>query len=130
MTPIVVYLPLRLVSEANNRDHWAKRSARAKIQRNATRMVVAARFAREGIVPLKAISAWGFDVLITRIGKRILDTDNLARSAKACRDGIADAMRIDDADPRVTWCYSQSTTKGRYEVRIEIRARESAKETA
>lgn len=121
MTPVVVYLPLRLVSVANLREHWAKRSARANVHRNATRMCLTARLApyREA---LRAIATTRpvVTVRLTRIGKRRLDGDNLQSAGKACRDGIADALGVDDADPRVTWVYEQSLAK-EYGVRIEIR---------
>ena len=44
-----------------------------------------------------------YRVLITRIAPRELDSDNLTSSAKHVRDGIADALAIDDRDKRVEW---------------------------
>lgn len=49
-----------------------------------------------------------------------LDFDNLVSSAKACRDGIADALGVDDADARVTWHYAQRRGKPR-EYAVEVR---------
>ena len=46
-------------------------------------------------------------ITITRQGKRKLDDDNLASSAKHIRDGVADALGIDDGDPRLHWKYLQ-----------------------
>ena len=60
-------------------------------------------------------------VTITRIAPRALDDDNLAASAKHVRDGIADAMGLDDRDPRVRWRYAQrSDGRGVYGVEIRI----------
>lgn len=65
-------------------------------------------------------------ITIRRIGPRMLDTDNAARAAKSVRDGIADAVGIDDGDPGLTWRYEQRrATAGaagadRYGVEIEI----------
>lgn len=44
---------------------------------------------------------------LTRIAPRELDGDNLQSSLKACRDGVADWLGVDDRDPRVTWSYAQ-----------------------
>ena len=57
-------------------------------------------------------------VTLTRIGARKLDSDNLARSMKAVRDGIADALGIDDGSDRIEWKYAQE--KGKYAVKVTI----------
>src|SRR5690242_18788265 len=98
MSRICVELPLRLESLANRREHWAKRSKRAKVQR-----LTAWRMAK--VHPLPCV------VTITRIGPRPLDTDNLAISAKHVRDGIADRLGINDNDPRVEWRYRQTKSE-------------------
>lgn len=71
-------------------------------------------------------SPFGFGavVTITRLSARELDSDNLESSQKAVRDGVADALGIDDRDPRVTWLYAQEKAKG-YAVRITITRREA-----
>lgn len=51
-----------------------------------------------------------------------LDDDNLRSALKAIRDGIADALGVDDRDPRVTWEYDQR--RGPYSVEVEIRRRD------
>lgn len=43
---------------------------------------------------------------------RILDSDNFIAGAKSLRDAIADALTLDDADPRVIWQYEQLKTQG------------------
>lgn len=51
---------------------------------------------------------------------REMDSDNLAGSMKAVRDGIADALGIDDGDTnRVRWSYSQKRGKW-YAVHVTI----------
>ena len=111
--PIVdISIPIRLVSEANVREHWAVKSKRASAQRFAAR--VAMRVASYPFC-LPAI------VRITRVGPRSLDTDNLARSAKAVRDGIADWLGVDDGSPLVSWHYSQRKgERGEYAVQVEV----------
>lgn len=47
-------------------------------------------------------------VTLTRVAPSAgLDGDNLQGSLKAARDGVADWMKVDDRDPRVTWRYEQ-----------------------
>jgi len=66
-----------------------------------------------------------FEVTLTRIAPQELDDDNLARSFKAIRDGIADAVGVDDRSKRFRWKYDQE--KGgpkKYSVRIHIETKE------
>lgn len=105
---------LRLVSLANLREHWTTRSTRARKHRGEA--YDAARLSRVGCVPTLPMV-----VTITRIAPRELDTDNLAISAKSVRDGIADALGVDDKDKRVTWLYTQSRGAPKaYAVRVDI----------
>ena len=58
---------------------------------------------------------------LTRIGPRRLDSDNLAAALKHVRDGVADALGMDDGDPRLVWLYGQRRGKpGEYAVLVEI----------
>jgi hypothetical protein len=60
-------------------------------------------------------------ITITRIGPRELDTDNLAGSAKHCRDGVADWLGVNDRSKELQWLYAQEKTgKGQYGVKIHI----------
>lgn len=59
-------------------------------------------------------------VTLTRIAPRSLDSDNLASAAKACRDGISDALGIDDGAKGLTWLYAQRKGKP-HEVALEVR---------
>lgn len=101
---ITVTLPLRIVSTLNLREHWTKRHRRNQAHRKAALAVPKAE------LPCT--------VKLTRIGLKILDGDNLQGGLKALRDGIADRLGVDDADPRVTWEYAQE--RGEYAVRVEI----------
>lgn len=100
-------LPIRIESCANLREHWSKRAKRAKAHRLAAMAVP--------VHPLPCV------VTLTRIGPRELDTDNLAGGFKALRDGIADRLGVDDADPRVTWRYRQQKGPPKvYAARVDI----------
>lgn len=100
---ILVTYPEKIVSEANQREHWRPKAARAKLHRvNAwAAMRQAGGFigAPELLGPLR--------ITMTRIAPRELDSDNLASGFKASRDGVADWLGIDDGDKRLTWEYQQ-----------------------
>jgi hypothetical protein len=111
---MIFNIPIKTISEANSRDHWAIKAKRAKSQRLSARIAITLHI--QGI-------KWNAEytkVILTRIGKRKLDSDNLARSMKAIRDGIADVTGIDDGDERITWEYKQEIGKA-YSVKVEIK---------
>ena len=105
-------MPIRTVSEANMREFWAVKAHRAKGQRGTALLYT--RTALRKKKPMKP----PLRITLTRIGKRKLDSDNLARSFKAVRDGIADAIGIDDGHESLTWVYAQA--KGAYSVTVRI----------
>jgi len=107
-------MSIRTVSEANSREHWAKKMNRVKRQRTAARLATmqAMRGQTADTMPGK------ITVYLCRVGKRKLDSDNLAGSFKAIRDGIADALKIDDGDERIEWHYRQE--RGEYGVRVSV----------
>jgi hypothetical protein len=114
-----IRLPLRLVSEANARGHWSKGAKRAKEQRGVAMLACVGLVRNIVDKPIGAAR-----VTITRISPRSLDGDNLQRSAKATRDGIADALGIDDGDARLEWRYAQRRgLRGEYAVEIVIETR-------
>ena len=90
---MIYKIPLRLISAANAREHWATKARRVKGERKAALLIQKH--------PLPCI------VTITRHGKRLFDDDNNVSACKALRDSIADRLGVDDADPRVTWKYAQ-----------------------
>lgn len=117
---ILVTLPIRTVSEANRagRVHWAIKARRAKAQRTAAGLLCRVQF---GDVRGR-LAGVPWTVTLTRIAPRALDSDNLASALKSVRDGVADALGIDDRDPRVAWAYAQRRGEPRVqavEVRIE-----------
>jgi crossover junction endodeoxyribonuclease RusA len=110
-----VELPIRTWSEANARVHWATRARRAREQRRAARICVRAALARSLAPPLP------LTVTLTRLAPKRLDTDNLAISLKAVRDGVADALGLDDGDERLVWRYAQERLRpGHYGIRVEV----------
>lgn len=98
-------VPVRVVSEANLREHWTAANRRKKEQQEAVRDVWA----------LSPLPMWGGNwntagpvrVILTHFGPT-MDTDNLQRALKAIRDVVADLIGIDDGDTaRVQWHYAQ-----------------------
>ena len=104
---IEIRVPIRLVSEANNTDHWRVKHKRKKKIRDM----------------LDTYWPKDFDIVLPctieliRVAPRKLDFDNLVNAQKAVRDYVADkfipdlqAGRADD-DDRMTWRYSQEKGK-------------------
>lgn len=107
-------MPLKIVSEANCRDHWRVKAKRVKAHRITAHSMLRVAFGASG---------WAAPLVITltRIGPRDLDTDNLAGGFKAVRDGIADWLGINDGDKAVTWNYTQERGKPKqYAARVVI----------
>ena len=122
MCSVVVRIAgMRLVSLTNARMHHMAKARLARGQRKRVKWTMLEGW-RQPETPAARVRALGLVslvVTITRIGPRALDSDNLAASGKHVRDGVADALGVDDGDPRITWLYAQE--KGPYGVRIEIR---------
>lgn len=107
-------LPLKILSEANGREHWRKVADRKKLHRQTARLILQ-QYAR----PMREDAQ--FLIRLTRIAPRTLDDDNLASGFKATRDGVADWLGIDDGSPRIVWQYSQERGAARhYAARVEV----------
>lgn len=89
-------------STLNMREHWASRARRTKTQREAT--LAGWREAGSPTVPVPGV------IELCRVGRRKLDTDNLAGALKAIRDEVARIAGIDDGDDRIEWRYEQETS--------------------
>lgn len=99
-------LPMKLPSCANLREHWAVRAKRMKQHR------FHGAYQTRKLIPLDDVEETDrIYVLIVRHGVRKLDSDNLASAAKGLRDGIADALDIDDGSERIQWSYEQQTCR-------------------
>jgi hypothetical protein len=105
---------IRLTSLTNAREHWSKRAARAKTQRGRARLY--AQVAGVHLVGLPLV------ITIIRRGPGTLDDDNAVTSAKHVRDGIADALGIDDRSPLVTWVVQQERAR-QWSVKVDVKRR-------
>ena len=109
---MIVTIPIRIESTPNLREHWAKRSKRSAVHKNATWFALKAS---------KAPHALPCTVTLTRIAPRTLDGDNLQAGCKAARDGVALWLTVDDADERITWAYAQRKGGAKeYALEVEI----------
>lgn len=110
------FVPCKTVSEANTSEHWAKRSARRKKQHKAAWLMT-----RNALIIWEFKKRNGLKIILTRNGARKMDSDNLAGSMKAIRDGIAEALEINDGnDEQAIWMYAQETVKKGAEVGVWV----------
>lgn len=114
MGMLVLTAPIHVVSEANQREHWAVKGRRTKDQRATAGMVCRSLFGRPPPPPLT--------VQLIRIAPRELNRhDNLPGSFKAVCDGICDWLGIPDEDKRIQWGYAQEKGSAKqYGIRIEL----------
>ena len=109
-------MPVRVDSETNGREHWAKKFGRKKGQKMALHL---AWSAATGFLPRLVFLPCA--IRLVRVGPKSLDSDNLGESFKAIRDQIAHEIGIDDGDARITWEYAQVPVGKRvYQVRVEV----------
>ena len=107
--------PIRIVSEANDRSHWAVKHKRKSAQQ--TEMIIVLR----NVLRESPKVAFPCVVTLTRIGPRAIDSDNLANGFKGVRDAIAGELEIDDGDSRIKFEYEQEAIgKREYGVRVKI----------
>lgn len=104
---------LRLPSVANLREHHMTKATRTKRQR-----ALSAAACRKAMADHAPVAPGPFVFLLVRVAPRMLDRDNAYRAAKACVDGIADAIGLNDNDPRVTFFVAQE--KGPEALRVIV----------
>jgi hypothetical protein len=99
---VVVYAPILTISESNRsrHEHWGTTRRRAEKQRDsANRHLRSIRWFEDNGQPIT--------ITLTRLGVRNLDSGNLEAALKHVQDGVADWLKIDDGNPRLTWLYAQ-----------------------
>lgn len=116
---LAVALPFRVESRANDHrsNHWGARAKTSGKQRAGAQLVLSAHRRR-----LASMLARGLVVRVVRVGPRALDShDNIGMALKAITDGVADALEVNDRDPRVTFVPDGEV--GPWGARIEFYAR-------
>ena len=101
---LIVLIPVQTVSINNRREHWAVRATRTRHHRRIAAMIVSTAIKKRGM-PI----TFPLVIDMVRLASRRMDDDNLRAALKALRDGIADALGVDDGDRRLTWNYFQSS---------------------
>lgn len=119
---IAFTLPLEILSEMNQRDHWAVRYRRASRQKRVahTHTLKYAHRIRERVRKDSALCLVVRLVRVMRKRQRPFDSDNLQSGFKAVRDGIAWALGVDDGSDRIDWQCDQERGTGKEMVRIVI----------
>ncbi len=111
-------IPIRLISEANNHDHWAKKYSRQKKQQQRIKLEW---------LHLRPDIKLPCEIHLIRYGRKLFDDDNYIHSCKAIRDQLADCIipglcpGLADSCKEITWKYSQKITKT-YALQIDIYA--------
>lgn len=122
---LVVALPLKLTNPLNgSHKHWAVKARIRKGHREASLLALRAPLSafRNSLGGSPAGTGKTLLVAVIRVAPRQLDPhDGLPASCKGVVDGIADALGIDDRDPRIMWTYDQKKGAPRqYGVEIAI----------
>lgn len=121
---VTVVMPVRLRNTSNARDGWHATAKRAKTVRSLARQLVANEFEKADLLELPIDGELVYINIVVRlvyIGPRQLDDDGVASAVKSLRDGVADALGVDDRDPRVVWVPDQERGGVReYGARVEI----------
>lgn len=140
MKPVCVLLPLRISSpnavRFQTRGGQMAHARAVKQQRRVTNLLCFAEMRAAGLfshaverhgAQRRVLStssgefAYPCVVRLTRLSSGELDGDNLAMAFKHVRDGVADALGIDDRDSRIVWEYAQEKQpRGTYAVRVEL----------
>lgn len=114
-------LPIVTVSESNISQHWSKRAARVRAQRQQIWVKWCNNENDFKTVKIPCV------VRLTRISSRFLDDDNLRGALKSCRDGIADCINPGRAPGRadniegMSFKYAQQKGKPKEKaIRIQI----------
>lgn len=114
---------VRVLSEANQRGHWAARHRRNRGQQDIVRASLV-RLDRAAI-----LAAPRLRVTFTRVrGPRgqVMDSDGLVIAFKHCRDAVAGWLAVDDGDPWYDWRYDPEQPRGKeFAVRIKFEAIEA-----
>jgi hypothetical protein len=111
-------VPVKILSEANNSDHWAKKNSR----KHAIRSAIKLRWLLIGSVEIELPCL----IRLTRIAPRSLDYDNLVYSMRNVTNIVAElilpglAPGRADGDTRLKFEYLQRKVSKTYAVEVEI----------
>lgn len=109
-----VAIEIGVLNESNHRGSWGGRAERLGLARYHTKEKLKAALGRKPLRPVLTVT-------LTRVapGNQLLDNDGLVTSLKGARDGVADALHVDDKTKLIRWAYSQR--KGDWGIEVEVR---------
>jgi hypothetical protein len=106
-------------AQGRSRGAIFAKAARRKKERRAAELCLMEFLSKPG-GPSRKIEP-GATVTLRRVSPRALDGDGLQAALKSVRDGIADALGINDGSDAVIWRYEHRRGKPReYAVEVEI----------
>lgn len=111
-----IEIPIRILSEANNTDHWTKKHKRKKIQSFLIKHSL-----KNVHIPVPVT----INLIRQGVTSHMLDFDNLVACMKFPKDIIADLILPGlppgraDGDHRISWKYDQQKGKS-YALIVEI----------
>lgn len=109
---IYTTIDLKISSTANQRLSWRQKAKVTQSHRQR---------AKNALVAIATPPSPPLSIVLTRIGPKTLDSDNLAYAFKAVRDGVADWLGVDDGSDQLDWQYCQRTGgAGNYSVEVEV----------
>jgi hypothetical protein len=98
-----IEIPMDLPSLANQRLHWHVCKRQKARQRRLTGLYLRSALGGGTHSPPRVVT-------LTRVGKRLLDDDNLASAFKSVRDEVAAFFGVSDAPGGpICWKYEQGT---------------------
>lgn len=106
-------LPIRTVSESNNRDHWRLKNIRRQDQRRSVYYAWRATVRRKPTLPCT--------VKLTRLGPKLWDDDNNVGGFKAIRDVVSELIGVDDGSDQIKFVYEQEV-RPKHGILIEVMA--------
>ena len=100
-----IEMPMTLRKWGNERGRWQSQAGTKKLNRQGAEMAVKAS---RRLAELRSLAARGeLAVAIVRRSNRLLDSDGVASACKHVRDGIADALGVNDGSDNVVWLTAQ-----------------------
>lgn len=113
---LLIRIPMRVESRKNLRESWTMRWRRESEQKKHcwAHLVSGLQSAkRQGTVPSR--------VTFCRVGKRLLDDDNIAFACSHLRDIVARTFGVDDGPSGpIAWRYTQRLGEWAVEIQLEF----------
>jgi hypothetical protein len=114
---VTVIIPGTVQSAANLRECWQARHRRTQKLRGHACLLFRAH---TGAAFCARLRQGGVVTLTRRAPRKLDEVDNISAALKPIRDGIAEAIGINDGSPAVAWRYGQERCLyGSQAVRVE-----------